>query len=309
MFDLRYHVASLAAVFIALAVGIVIGVAIASGGGVEETTKAVLEGDKRRLEEQLQEAQERLALAEERQRGVNELVERTYPAIMDGRLTDASIGVVFLGPIDPAVRSAVERTLTDAGAGTPVRVTALELPGDPAALEELIQGDPTLAAFGTEGDFEGLGRGLGREFVDGGETPVWEAVDELIVEEGVGSTLTPLDGVVVVRSWTPPADDASPEELQAAEAAEQLLDGLLGGLEDASVPVVGVERTGVEPSSVPYFRDQGVSTVNDVDAVAGRVALAVLLAGGRPGAYGIGDDVDAVAPPIEPLPAVTVDEP
>ena len=32
MFDLRYHVASLAAVFIALAVGIVIGVAIAGGG-------------------------------------------------------------------------------------------------------------------------------------------------------------------------------------------------------------------------------------------------------------------------------------
>ena len=38
MFDLRYHVASLAAVFIALAVGIVIGVAIASGGSVEDAT-------------------------------------------------------------------------------------------------------------------------------------------------------------------------------------------------------------------------------------------------------------------------------
>lgn len=308
MFDLRYHVVSLAAVFISLAVGIVIGVAIASGGGVEETTKAVLEGDKRRLEDRLQEAQERIALSEERQRAVNDLVERAYPAIMDGRLADDAVGLLFLGPIDPAVRSAVERTLTDAGAGTPVRVTALELPADPAALEDLIESDPTLSAFGTEGNLEGLGRGLGREFVVGGETPVWEAVDELIVEESVGSTFVPLDGVVVVRSWAPPGGESSPDEQKAAETAEQLLGGVLGGLADASVPVVGVERVGADPSSVPYFRDRGVSVVNDVDAVAGRVALAVLLAGGRPGAYGVGDAVDAVAPPIEPLPATTVVE-
>lgn len=308
MFDLRYHVASLAAVFIALAVGIVIGVAIASGGGVEDTTKAVLEGDKRRLEERLQEAQDRAQRSEERQRAVNQLVERAYPAIMDGRLEGDGLGVLFLGPIDPAVRSAVEKTLTDGGAGAPVRVAGLELPADPAALEELIASDPTLAAFGTEGDIEGLGRGLGREFVDGGQTPVWEAVDELIVEEGVGSSLTPLDGIVVVRSWGPLTGDAPPEQQEAAAATEQLLQGLLDGLEDGNVPVVGVERTGADPSSVSYFRDRGISTVNDVDAVAGQVALAVLLAGGRPGAYGVGDDVDAVAPPIEPVPAATVAE-
>jgi hypothetical protein len=308
MFDLRYHVASLAAVFIALAVGIVIGVAIASGGGVEDTTRAVLEGDKRRLEERLAEAQDRAEGSEERQRAVNQLVERAYPALMEGRLEGDEIGVLFLGPIDPAVRSAVEKTLTDADSGAPVRVAGLELPADPDALADLIANDPTLAAFGTEGEIDGLGRGLGREFVDGGETPVWEAVDELIVEEGVGSTLAPLDGVVVVRSWEPPAEDASPEELAAAQATEQLLDGMLDGLEDGSVPVVGVERTGADPSSVPYFRDRGISAVNDVDAVAGQVALAMLLAGGRPGEYGVGDDVDAVTPPIEPVPAVTVAE-
>jgi hypothetical protein len=308
MFDLRYHVASLAAVFIALAVGIVIGVAIASGGGVEDTTRAVLEGDKRRLEERLAEAQDRAESSEERQRAVNQLVERAYPALMEGRLEGDEIGVLFLGPIDPAIRSAVEKTLTDADSGAPVRVTGLELPADPDALADLIANDPTLAAFGTEGEIDGLGRGLGREFVDGGETPVWEAVDELIVEEGVGSTLAPLDGVVVVRSWEPPAEDASPEELAAAQATEQLLDGMLDGLEDGSVPVVGVERTGADPSSVPYFRDRGISAVNDVDAVAGQVALAMLLAGGRPGEYGVGDDVDAVTPPIEPVPVVTVAE-
>ena len=45
MFDLRYHVASLAAVFVALAVGIVIGVAIAGGGNLEETTQGLRQAD------------------------------------------------------------------------------------------------------------------------------------------------------------------------------------------------------------------------------------------------------------------------
>ena len=60
MFDLRYHVASLAAVFIALAVGIVIGVAIAGGGNLEETTQGLRQADFDDLEQRLEDAQARV---------------------------------------------------------------------------------------------------------------------------------------------------------------------------------------------------------------------------------------------------------
>jgi Copper transport outer membrane protein, MctB len=308
MFDLRYHVASLAAVFIALAVGIVIGVAIASGGGVEKTTLAAREDRIRDLEAELQQAEESIGNVEQRDRAVRELIEGAYPALLEGRLEDEQIGLVFLGPIDPAVRSAVERTLTDSDAGPPARVTALELPLDASALEALIEDDPALAAFGAEGGFEGLGRGLGRELASGGVTPVWEAVDELLVEESVGSLSQALDGVVVVRSWLPSEEPTSEADQQSAEASSALVDGILQGIEDVDVRVIGVERETEEPSNVPFFGDRGISTVDNLDQLPGRVALALLLAGGDPGHYGTKEDADAIAPPIEPVSAETVGE-
>ena len=42
MFDLRYHVASLAAVFLALVIGILVGVGISSGGFVSKGERSLL---------------------------------------------------------------------------------------------------------------------------------------------------------------------------------------------------------------------------------------------------------------------------
>ncbi len=114
--------------------------------------------------------------------------------------------------------------------------------------------------------------------------------------------------MVVVRSWQPPGENTTPEGEAAAASSGELVDGIVAGLQDGGVPVIGVQRTGADPSTVGYFRDRGVSTVDDVDAVPGQVALAVLLAGGQPGAYGIGDDVAGISPPIDPVPASTVAE-
>ncbi len=43
MFDLRYHVASLAAVFLALVIGILVGVGIADRGYVDKGVRGLLE--------------------------------------------------------------------------------------------------------------------------------------------------------------------------------------------------------------------------------------------------------------------------
>ena len=57
MFDLRYHVASLAAVFVALLIGILVGVAMS--GKVDDAEKQSLQSDVNRLEAQLDAASER----------------------------------------------------------------------------------------------------------------------------------------------------------------------------------------------------------------------------------------------------------
>jgi hypothetical protein len=70
----------------------------------------------------------------------------------------------------------------------------------------------------------------------------------------------------------------------------------------SEVPVVGVEATDTTDSAILEYVRQGVSSVDDVDTTVGRLALALLLAGGRPGHYGIKESAtDGVVPPIDPV--------
>jgi len=119
---------------------------------------------------------------------------------------------------------------------------------------------------------------------------------------GLSTTAKPHgSAVVVVRSWSPP-EDPTVEQEQQAQPTETLVEGLLSGLQQADVPVVGVETTAEDASAIDLYRTQGVSSVDDVETLAGRVALALLLGGGTPGHYGVKDSAtDGVAPPV-PVP-------
>ena len=61
--------------------------------------------------------------------------------------------------------------------------------------------------------------------------------------------------------------------------------------------------TSEQNSAIDLYRRQGISSIDDVEALAGRVALALLLAGGEPGHYGVKDSAsDGVAPPVDSVP-------
>jgi len=302
MFDLRYHLASLAAVFIALAVGILLGVAIS--GKLSAADNAIAHDRIDQLGDQLKQANARADIIGRRNDAAEQLLEISYPALMESRLDGMNVGVLFVGPVDGGVRSAVERTLSDAGAGSPVRLTAVDTPIDADELDTALNGDQVLAQYAESGDdFTSLGTALGQELVDGDGTPMWSALSSNLVEERSGASTPPLDAVVVVRSWAPP-EDASAEQEQQARPTETLVDGLLNGLQQSGVPVVGVETTTEDASAIDLYRTQGVSSVDDVETLAGRVALALLLAGGDPGHYGVKDSAtDGVAPAVDSVPA------
>jgi hypothetical protein len=302
MFDLRYHLASLAAVFIALAVGILLGVAIS--GKLSAADNAIAHDRIDQLGDQLKQANARADIIGRRNDAAEQLIEISYPTLMESRLDGMNVGVLFVGPVDGGVRSAVERTLSDAGAGSPVRLTAVDTPIDADELDTALNGDQVLAQYAESGDdFTSLGTALGQELVDGDGTPMWSALSSNLVEERSGASTPPLDAVVVVRSWAPP-EDASAEQEQQARPTETLVDGLLNGLQQSGVPVVGVETTTEDASAIDLYRTQGVSSVDDVETLAGRVALALLLAGGDPGHYGVKDSAtDGVAPAVDSVPA------
>src|SRR5688500_554322 len=202
MFTWRYHVASLAAVFLALAIGILLGVAVS--GKVSDATEALNADERDRLRQEAEDARNSAELSDRRREAAEDLIERAYPTLIDRRLEEMRFAVVFLGPVQGDVRSAVEETLADADSGRPVRLMALDTPVNAQELDDVLLGNETLARYADEGDdFAELGEALGRELIEGGETPLWSALSAELVEERTGSSALAVDGAVAVRSWAP----------------------------------------------------------------------------------------------------------
>jgi hypothetical protein len=295
MFTFRYHVVSLAAVFVALVVGILVGIGISGRGFVDKSERQQLQNQINDLRNQRDDLSAQLAASQKRQKAAQEYVANTYRAVMSERLRGKRIAVLFVGHVDPDVRANVDDTLGAADAPAALRVRALKTPVDPAALDGVLTKRPTLAQYAGDAKLEDLGRALGEEFVGGGDTPLWTALSDLLVEERTGPPRRPADGVVVVRS-------AGPQQGPTA----RFLSGLYAGLAAGGVPVVGVETTKTTPSAVATYAHAGFSSVDDVDILEGRLALALLLSGADPGHYGLKQSASTgYLPQVEPLPVAT----
>ncbi len=287
MFDLRYHVASLAAVFLALVIGILVGVGVSSQGVIDTSERNYLHRQIADLQQRLESAGRRSSARANAQRNAETFVVRTYPALMSDRLRSVRVAVVFVGPVDGRVRSFVEETLDDAGAGGMIRLRALKVPIDVLGLNRILGTTRGLRRYAGVAHLGDLGGALAEEFAHGGRTPLWNALADDLLEERAGGALQPADAIVVVRSA--PAQQ---------RGTARFLRGFYSGLGPSSEPVVGVESTGSEGSAIAVFRARGLSSVDDVDTPFGRLALAVLLSGGQPGHYGVKASSDDLLPPV-----------
>ena len=264
MFDFRYHVASLAAVFFALVIGILVGVALASHG-LGNTERDRLQEDIRRAENRGDTFKAEVDALNQAGASDKAFVERAYKLVMANRLKGKKIAVLFVGSTDGNL-SSVKTALSDAGAADPIRFRALSVPIDQTKLQQRLANRPFLAAFAGPKQLEQLGHALGQEFASGGDTPLLNALQSLIVEERAGRTKKRADGVVVVRTVSPQKG-----------ATAVFLKGLYAGLNDVGVPAVGVQVTDDAASAMKAFQKAGLSTVDDIDTRAGKLALATLL--------------------------------
>lgn len=292
MFDLRYHVASLAAVFLMLVVGILIGVGISGRGFVDDAERDQLNDEIARLQDEVEAATAESDDLERRQDAAADFVAGAYPVLSEGRLDGLRIGIVVLGPVPQNTLPFVEGAVEEDAGGEIARMRAIVLPLRVDEIESALRSRASLGGYVGDEQLGNLGRDLGRELAAGGETPLWNALEGEIVEERSGDFNDPVDGVVVIRSAEPQQGETS-----------RFLGGLYQGLNSTGVPVVGVEPARVEQSAIPVFQRYGLSTVDGIDDEPGQLALILLLGGADPGDYGIRDTAgDGILPPIEPLP-------
>jgi hypothetical protein len=289
VFDFRYHVASLAAVFVALVIGILVGVGLSGKGFIDDAERRNLNDRIAGLEQQVEAAESQLDAIGRGQQALADYAAATYPVLVPGRLDGRRVAVLFVGSVDQSVSFAVRQAVRDAG-GTIARVRALRVPVDPDAVRDALGRRPSLAGLAAPGQMDEVGERLGSELVTGARTPVWDALAGTIVEEQAGLSTTAADAAVVAR----PAD---PQQ----GATREMLAALYASLARSGVPAVGVDPEGRIPSAVPAFRAARLSTVDSVNTAAGRLALVLLLAGAEPGSYGVDETArDGIVPPVAP---------
>jgi len=292
VFDLRYHVASLVAVFLMLVVGILVGVGISGRGFVDDAERDRFNDRIGRLQEQVDAADAAADDLKRRQRAAEAFVESAYPVLADKRLEGRRIAVLVIGSVGQSL-DYVERALRESDGGVPVRMRAINVPLRLEAMESTLLAADKFGGYVGEPNLGNLGRDLGRELAAGGATPLWDALSSELVEERSGDSREPADAVVVIREADPQQGPTS-----------RFLAGVYSGVRSTGVPAVGVEPARVEQSAIPVFRRHSLSTVDGVDSELGRLALVLLLAGAEPGDYGVRDTAeDGILPPIEPLPS------
>jgi hypothetical protein len=281
VFDFRYHALSLVSVFLALVLGLLLGVAIGDRGLVssaERDVRASLRGDVRKAQAESEKL--RAKLDEQ-----NRFLQEAYPLMVGSRLIGERIGVVAIGDVSDDevgnVRDALEQT-----GGRLVSVVAVRTPLDLPALSQAstgtiyqnLQGDPKLA--------NRFGQRIGAGYADGNGR-LLKRVRRALLQSSSGP-LGGVDAVVFVRE---PRTFQSPQQ----KVLDDFSDGLVTGLSANNRTVVGVETTKTKPSQVSWYRDHKISSVDDIDQLPGRAALVFSLAGAE-GAYGTKSSADALLP-------------
>jgi len=281
-YSARYHATSLIAVFLALAVGILIGAEF-GGSALTETRKNLEQS----LVGNLQDARSRADDLSGELGRANEFDEKVYPVLTRDRLLGKRIGVIALGGLPSEITSGVEDALGPTGAKL-VGVGVVREPVDTAGLAAELS-NTRFAELRTEpNQLTELGVGVGRQIVIGGTLP--ELVRGQLFSRASGE-FGALDAVIVVRS--------QPEGMGPVQrsTANQLETALLKGITATRVPAVGVEATGTEPSSISFFQSNDLSTVDDIDHTAGEVALVAALNGAE-GSFGVKSSADRLLPDL-----------
>lgn len=270
MFDFRYHAVSLVAVFIALAVGLLLGVAIGDRGLVssaEKDLRASLRGEVRNVQrhaDALQTAVDRAHALENTQ---------LYPIAVSGRLSGRRIGVVFLGATSDSARNAIKKDVIAALEGSGGRLVSVPVVREPLDVNGLAgAAAPTrYAELKAHPELVGkLGHRVGVQLARGGAL-IQRLRRTLLTDDSTGP-LDGLEGVVVYK----PTQSLTGE---GAKLASDFEDGLFAGLAESHVRVVGVEQLNTSPSQVSWYGRHDIASVDNVDQLLGRLATVLVLAG------------------------------
>lgn len=281
-YSARYHAASLAAVFLALAIGILIG--SQWGSDVLNSTREDLESS---LTSDLNDARDEIGDLNQQQDWSNEFGNTVFPLLTEDRLRNRQVGLIGLGPLPNSVTDAVEAALAPTGADL-VAVGAIRQPPAMNDLAAVLQDTRFRALEDNEEALAAYGRTVGRQLVNGGR--ILNQTRSELMSQSSGQ-FNGLEGVIIYRA------DPEEDDPEARETAEALDRAIIEGAASTRARLVGIEVVGTDPSTVGFFRDRNLTTIDNLDQPAGKVSLVYAL-NGAAGSFGVKDGAARILPEL-----------
>lgn len=280
MYNLRYHIASLVAVFLSLAVGLILGSVVVERGALDRQQSTLLAG----LNREFSEIKNENDSLHNDLRGYEEFAVGAMPALVEGRLKGRVV-VVLMNTGRSDGLSAVTRAITLAG-GTPIVATLTRqgLGLDDPAVSRGLGANPVTGTPAVEESRRSVAASIAQEW--------WRpGADRALTKALVGAGLlrfdkalpaAGVDGVVVMASWDGKAD---PVALALGQR-----------MRDLGVGSVAAESLARPAGVTGPALEAGLSVVDDVDRPQGQVSVVFVLDGSARGHFGVRRGADAGFP-------------
>jgi hypothetical protein len=313
--DFRYHLVSLISVFLALAVGIILGAGPLQGAIGETLTEQVdaLRAERTDLRTELDATQTALD-------GDERFIEAAGTQLVTGSLEGSRVAVVQLGEVSQDLHDGILNQIDTAGAtvvSKSVLTGAWTDAAEESSRETLAEGlRANLGAAAPEEDDPSavLGAALALALTgsDGGPERSSQATDleaQLerfgLVEPGDEQNQAAEALVLLVGPVGQPQETADGATQEAEPDTEEVWVAVARAAQQVSGAAVLAGPTTNPGDVVQAVRDDeeiaaGVSTVSGIDRLVGRINVPLAVAarlGGVVGQYGLEDDATAVLPP------------
>jgi hypothetical protein len=276
MLNFRYHALSLVAVFLALAIGIVLGVTIGDSlvSDAERALRGNLRADVERAHADANKALGELA-------GRDRMLDQIYPSLANARLGGERIAVVSWGPLPNNVESGVRDAISKGGG----RIDSISTFDKPlTALKDGLGRAVFAEETADDTSLDALGRNLARSIVGGG--PLVKTLQSQFPDDFAGR-FRRADAVVFYEAPNPEdGSDADGVKEREDDRARTIESAMVDELTKHTIAVVGVEATNTEPSQISRYKSLKLSSSDSVDISGGRLALVYALAGAH-GNFGL----------------------
>jgi hypothetical protein len=284
--NIRYYLITIAAIFLALGIGIFIGFSLDGQEIFVEQQQSLISELEYRFNELRDESMNLRKSLEttDRQLAIHrEFISQVFPGMVGDRLRGLNVAIIESS--DEFIYTGLITSLKRAGASVS-SVTFIKKAfkeSDPEVLKSL---EDKLNEQIPDGNAQKyISRRLVNAIITQKDAGFISAMNQAGLIEVSGEYNGPPDYFVI-------AGGSSNGEISHVENVDI---PIITAIKDSNIPIVGVENSDCSGSYIPQYRNMNISTVDNIDSIIGQYSLIMIMLGNK-GHFGIKETADALTP-------------